>query len=571
MKDLSKLWPYIRFYKDILIIAYLLGIVMSVSIASVAKVVDLLFNDVFATKDAVMAIVVPALIPLIYIIHGVSRFFHMYIMRYTSDKITAQIQADLQDKYMGLSLSYYGKNESSRLISKLVYDVRVVQSGFHFLSILVREPVTVLCLFAVLIYYDWLLTIYILAAGPILIYLLNIFSESVRKKSYSEQEAMEKVTAAIKETVDGIRIIQSFNLRQEMKKRFRFFLNKSLLLRKKIIKRQEASGPITEIVTATVIGLVLFYKGQQILEGTSNLGHFMAYFTALSLIQPSVKRLQESIVKLQPTLSATNRIFDILNIKDDVREISQSEPFPSSWEYIAFNNLSFSYEKIPVLKDINLKVRRGEVVALVGESGSGKSTLVNLIERFYDPTKGSIYIGNVDISKMTLQSLRNNIALVTQDVFLFNDTIKKNIESGRNSGKGSITVERAAELANAEAFIDKLGGYEVTVGDMGGRLSGGEKQRISIARALYKDAPILILDEATSALDSASEIEVQRGLDHLIKGRTVFIIAHRLSTVVKAHRILVFKEGLIVEEGTHDELIKKKGHYFQFHELQTKL
>ena len=570
MKDLLKLWPYIKPYRTTFIIAYLLGIVMSVSIASVAKVVDLLFNDVFATKDATMAIVVPALIPLIYIIHGVSRFFHMYIMRYTSDKITAQIQADLQDKYMGLSLSYYGKNESSRLISKLVYDVRVIQWGFHFLSILVREPITVICLFAVLVYYDWLLTIYILAAGPILVYLLNIFSKSVRKKSYSEQETMEKVTAAMKETVDGIRIIQSFNLRQEMKKRFRFFLDKSLSLRKTIIKRQEASGPITEIITASVIGLVLFYKGQQILEGTSNLGHFMAYFTALSLIQPSVKKLQESIVKLQPTLSATNRIFDILNTKDDVREISQPEPFPSSWEYIAFNNLSFSYEKIPVLKNINLKVRRGEVVALVGESGSGKSTLVNLIERFYDPTEGSICVGNVDISKMALQSLRDNIALVTQDVFLFNDTIGKNISSGGNKG-GSITVERAAELANAEAFIDKLGGYEVTVGDMGGRLSGGEKQRISIARALYKDAPILILDEATSALDSASEIEVQRGLDRLIKGRTVFIIAHRLSTVVKAHRILVFKEGLIVEEGTHDELIQKKGHYFQFHELQTKL
>ncbi len=570
MRDLLKLWPYIRPYRGILIIAYLLGILMSVSIASVTKVVDLLFNDVFVTKDALMAIIVPAAIPMIYIVHGVSRFFHMYIMRYTSDRVITQIQSSLQDKYMALSLSYYGKNETSRLISKIIYDVRVVQEGFHFLAILVREPITVICLLAVLIYYDWQLTIYILAVGPVLIYFLNIFSKSVRKKSYSEQETMEKVTAAMKETVDGIRIIQSFNLRREMKKRFQSFLNKNLSLRRKIIKRQEASGPISEIITASVIGLVLFYKGQQILDGTSNLGHFMAYFAALSLIQPSVKKLQESIVKLQPTVSATNRIFNVLTAKDHVHEVLHPQPFPSSWDYIKFKNLSFLYEKFLVLKNINLKVSRGEVVALVGESGSGKSTLVNLMERFYEPTEGSISIGSVDISEMELQSLRQNIALVTQDVFLFNDTIRKNIAIGNKRGR-NITVEQAAKLANAEVFIKKLGGYETGVGDLGGRLSGGEKQRISIARALYKDAPILLLDEATSALDSASEIEVQKGLDHLMKGRTVFIIAHRLSTVVKADRILVFKEGLIVEEGTHDELLRKKGHYFRFHEFQTQL
>jgi ATP-binding cassette subfamily B protein/subfamily B ATP-binding cassette protein MsbA len=281
-----------------------------------------------------------------------------------------------------------------------------------------------------------------------------------------------------------------------------------------------------------------------------------------------IKKIQNAHVRLQQTVVVTERIFQLLESTMQVPQSANPLPFPKDWEQIRFKNVSFAYGAEPVLQNIDVTIHRGEIVALVGESGSGKSTIVNMLERFFDPTEGEILIDGVPLNQFDLKDLRRHIALVTQDVFLFRDSIERNIQAGDFS-KDTTGVAPAAQHANAHNFIERTPlAYQSSVGDRGNFLSGGEKQRVSIARAIFKDTPILILDEATSALDSVSELEVQKGLNHLMQGRTTFVIAHRLSTVYNATRILVLKKGRIVEQGTHDVLLQRKGEYFNFFQLQ---
>jgi ATP-binding cassette subfamily B protein/subfamily B ATP-binding cassette protein MsbA len=297
-------------------------------------------------------------------------------------------------------------------------------------------------------------------------------------------------------------------------------------------------------------------------------GTYIAYLTAAGFIQPPIKRLQDAFVRINQTIVVADRLFDLIESDKRVPQTSNPLPFPQDWSHIEFRDVSFTYGTEAVLKNVNFTIKRGEVVALVGESGSGKSTLVNLLERFFDPTSGHILIDDVPINQLDLKDLRKHIALVTQDVFLFRDTIAGNIHAGDFSKEESGVIA-AAKLANAHSFISATdNGYENQVGERGGLLSGGEKQRVSIARAIFKDAPILILDEATSALDSVSEMEVQKGLNKLMEGRTAFVIAHRLSTIFNANRIIVMRKGEVVEQGTHEALIAKQGEYHNFFKLQ---
>ncbi len=566
------LWPELRAHRHRLIFVLLAGMLVSASKAAVPELLGRM-NHAWETHDATMAMRLPALIALSWIVSGGFRYFHMYWMRFISEMVAVNLRRRLMNKYLNLNLSFFQNFVSGTggLISRMLNDIGIIQGGFEKLADIMREPFMILFSFGYLLYLDWRLTLFILAGAPIITTILRKISRSVRKYAKHNQESMEDLTQILKESLDGTRIVQSFNLQSEMRSRFEAQAREFLRTKSKIIAREESSGPISESITSIVVFCLLIYIGQQILGRNLGTGVFLSFIAAVTFLSDSVKKVQGAFIRLQQSGVALERLNGILESTSVVAEIEKPNAFPAEWEEIEFRNVSFRYEDNAVLRSVNLKIRRGEQVALVGASGAGKSTLINLMPRFFDPTEGEILIGGVPINTMSLNELRGNVALVTQDVFLFSDTIERNIWSG-DFTRHADGVEPAARLANAHDFIQgQPNEYHTRVGDRGSRLSGGEKQRISIARAIFKNAPILVLDEATSALDSESELEVQKGLDSLMQGRTALVIAHRLSTISKCDRILVMDRGEIIEQGSHNELLVAKGAYHRFFQLQSRL
>jgi ATP-binding cassette subfamily B protein/subfamily B ATP-binding cassette protein MsbA len=488
----------------------------------------------------------------------------------TAEKVAIHLRHRLQKKFMNLNLTFHNTFQagSGGLMSRVLNDITIIQNGLRMFADFFREPVTFIGLLGYLFYLDWKLTASIFIILPIILFFHKTISKSIKKYSVKGQEDLEKITATVKESLDGVRIIQSFNLENVMSQRFEREANEYLFSRKRIHQNVELAGPVTEFITTALVLGLMTYMGLKITNGVATTGSLIAYIGVLLQLGPPVKKFQESYVRLHETNVAAGRAYSLLEDPNEVPQAKATKSFPVDWKTITYRNVSFSYGKDQILKNVNLTIQRGEIVAFVGASGSGKSTIVNLLERFFDPTQGEILIDEVPIRDIDLKELRAHIALVTQDVFLFSDTIEKNIWAG-NFDKSAMGVIDAAKSANAHGFITRTpDGYQNRVGDRGNLLSGGEKQRISIARAIFKDAPILILDEATSALDSQSEVEVQKGLDQLMQGRTAFVIAHRLSTVAKASKIIVMKSGEIIETGTHQSLLEQMGEYHSLHQLQ---
>lgn len=504
------------------------------------------------------------------LIKGISRYIHLYNMNCTAELVAQGLREKLQKKFMRLNLSFHNGYAagSGGLISRILNDIVVIFHGLRMFADFFREPFVFIGMMATLFYLNWRLTLSILVLLPFILWFLRQISRSIKKYSIKGQEDLERITSTIKESLDGVRIIQSFNLEDEMAKKFSQESNVFLHSRKKIHALIESSGPVTEFIMTVLTFGILFYMTLEVAGGRTTFGEIISYIAALLMLSAPVKKLQESYVRLQETSVAAKRVYSLLEEPSEVHESKILKQFPENWNEIEFKDVSFSYGEHQVLKNVSLKIKRGQLVAFVGSSGSGKSTLVNLLERFFDPSEGQILIDNTSIDEIGLKELRSKIALVTQDVFLFSDSIEKNIWAGDFS-KDKSRVSVVSEMANANKFIQRLPNKELSrVGDRGNLLSGGEKQRISIARAFFKDAPILILDEATSALDSESELEVQRGLDLLMQGRTAFVIAHRFSTIVRADCIYVMKSGQIVETGTHAELLAKQGEYSKLYSMQ---
>ena len=383
-------------------------------------------------------------------------------------------------------------------------------------------------------------------------------------------QQLEDITSTVKESLDGVRTIQSFSLQNILRNKLVRQGADFIFMRKKIHSRIEFMGPFTEFLAAFLILGIMFYFAERIREGSSDEGVLMGFVTAMLQINLPIKKFQEAYVRIQETRVSAVRVFSMLEESSALVEPADPTPFPESWSQIEYKNITFAYEaEKPLLKNFNLVVKKGTTVAFVGESGSGKSTLANLLMRFYDPDQGEILIDRKNIKDFSLNELRNKMALVSQDVFLFSDSIEKNIQAGIAEFNPE-KIKISAQAAHALEFIEKMPDkFKTAVGERGNLLSGGEKQRVAIARAIYKDAPILILDEATSALDSVSEEKVQMGLQELVKGRTTFIIAHRLSTIQGADMILVLKNGRVVEQGTHKELVDQGREYFRLFQTQT--
>lgn len=503
---------------------------------------------------------------------AVSRYFHIFLMNLVAENVSQVLRQKLQAKFMKLNLKFHNTYAagSGGLISRTMNDIRIVHDGLRLFADFFSAPLTFVIYLGNLLYLDAKLTGYVLFLTPVILILLKSVSKGIRKYSLFGIEQLEVITGTVKESLDGVRTIQAFNLEQRMESRLKKQGFDFIEMRRKIHLLIEAMGPITEFIATFLILCVMYYFSKKIATGEATAGVLIGFITALMQMNEPIKKFQEAYVRIQETRVAAARIFHMLSEKSEVDEYPDASYFPANWDQIEYRNVDFSYLDENLIQNFNLKVNKGQVIAFVGESGSGKSTLANLLARFYDPQGGEILIGGKNINKIKLHELRKNIGLVSQDVFLFSDTIENNILSGQELTDSAI-IEKVSKAAHAHEFISRLPKqYQTQVGERGNLFSGGEKQRIGIARALFKDAPILILDEATSALDSVSEEQVQKGLEELMKGRTTFVIAHRLSTIQNADLILVLSKGKILEKGNHAELLAMGGEYSRLFETQMK-
>jgi subfamily B ATP-binding cassette protein MsbA len=492
-------------------------------------------------------------------------------MNFIGQRVVADIRNRLYQVIQTQSMSFFTKNQTGILMSRITNDVNSMQGAVsEAVTSLLKDSFTLICLMFVIFYRDWQLALVAMVIFPVTIYPIATFGRKIRKLATRTQVTMGSLTTLLQETISGARIVKAFGREDYESSRFSRENENLLKLTLKSVTISAVSSPFMEFLGGVGIAAIIFYGGYQVIQGVSTPGTFFSFLAALILLYEPIKRLTNVNNTIQQGIAGAQRVFSIIDAVPEIRNKPEAIPLPAISKAIDIRNVTFRYEDTPVLKQINLTVRAGEAVAFVGMSGGGKTTLVNLIPRFYDVSEGQILIDGRDIRDVTMESLRAQIGIVTQQTILFNDTVRNNIIYG-DIEKTEADVIRAAKAANAHHFIMNLPeGYDTVIGEQGTKLSGGERQRISIARALLKDAPILVLDEATSSLDTEAEIEVQEALENLMKGRTTLVIAHRLSTIRNADRIVVLVNGEIVEEGTHEALLDKKGEYFRLYQMQFK-
>lgn len=503
-----------------------------------------------------------ALLCLSFIITNIFRYIFMYNIRALAETKAVNTREQLMAHYLSLDSKFKNSlsDGSGGLISRILNDVMVYQEGIKKLADLLKEPFLILFSIIWLLVISWKVALFLLVGLPPILIIIKRLAKSLRKHSSKSQETMESVTMTLKEGLDGARIIHSFNLEETILGKFRLHTQKYLSTIKKIITREELSGPITESLSSIIFcGSFILIRYLVESEGLT-IGDFLGISVAVGFLTDASKKTQSAFIRIQQASVAKGRIDSIISQSDSKKLLHGSKPFPEFLDSIELQNLTVTIGSNKILKSINLKTESKKTIALVGPSGSGKSTLLNCLDTYMEPSSGTIFFNGIPLAEINNISLRSNISLVSQDPFLFNTTVFENLKYA----KPDLTEDEAKEalrLSNAQFILDLPDGLNTSVGEAGSRFSGGERQRISIARALVKNTQILLLDEATSALDTQSEKEVQKGLDSLREGRTCFVVAHRLSTIKNADLILVMKDGEIVESGNHDELLNSNGLY----------
>ena len=539
--------------------------------SALAFLVKPALDEIFLKQNADMLKLVPIIVIVIYIIKGGCSYGQTMLMSFIGQRVVTDLRSQLYNHIQRQPLAFFTNNSTGILMSRITNDVGFIQRAVsEAVTSFLKDSFTLFGLIFVIFYRDWKLAIIATFVFPLTIYPITKFGEKMRKYATKRQVTMGSLTSLLQETISGTRIVKAFGMEDHEGKRFSKENERLFTLFMKTVSVRAISSPFMELLGGLGIAAIVYYGGYQVIKGTSSPGTFFSFMAALLLLYEPVKRLTNVNNTIQQGIAAAIRVFGIMDREPEIRNREDSYSLPPISKGIEIRNVSFSYDKEPVLKNINLAIKSGEIVAFVGMSGGGKTTLVNLIPRFYDVTEGSILIDDHDIRDVTIESLRKQIAIVTQQTILFNETIRNNIAYG-DIQKSDDEIVHAARMANAHNFIMNMPkGYDTVIGEQGVRLSGGERQRLSIARALLKDAPILILDEATSSLDTEAEMEVQEALENLMKGRTTLVIAHRLSTIGNADRIIVIVNGIIIEEGTHDTLIAKQGEYFKLYNMQFK-
>lgn len=535
--------------------------------------VDGLFlkQDAYSLDTSTLKWFLPLAVVIIFSLKAACNYTQIVIMNFVGMKIVADLRNKLYQQIQKQSLSFFTQHPTGVLMSRITNDVNSIQSSSsEAITSMIRDTFSLVFLIGIIFYTDWQLAFIALIVFPAIIYPLSTLGKKIRKVTTSSQITMGTLSSLLQETITGTRIVKAFCMEIYENKRFAAENEQLLKLNFKAVIVNSISSPLMDFLAGLGIAAVIVYAAYQVGYGYSTPGTFAQFLTAALMLYEPVKRLTNVNNTVQQGIAGAERVFSIIDRQPDIEDKPDAVNLSPVSRGIDIENVSFCYERTPVLKNINLSIKAGEVVAFVGMSGGGKTSLVNLIPRFYDVTEGRILIDGHDIRDVTIHSLRGQMAIVTQQTILFNDTVRNNIAYG-DIDRTEDEIVNAAKAANAHDFILKLpGGYGANIGELGTKLSGGEKQRLSIARALLKNAPILILDEATSSLDTEAEIEVQDALDNLMKGRTTMVIAHRLSTIRNADRIIALVNGEIVEEGNHETLMGKKGEYFRLYNLQFK-
>ncbi|MDQ5984385.1 MAG: Lipid A export ATP-binding/permease protein MsbA [Syntrophus sp. SKADARSKE-3] len=551
------------------LLAMVCMLVVGGTTSSLAFLVKPALDEIFLNKNNQMLVLIPLAVIVIYLLKGVCSYGQTILMNFIGLRIIADVRNQLYRKIQTQSLTFFTKHPTGVLMSRITNDVGTIQGAVSdAVTSLFKDTFTLVSLIFVIFYRDWQLAIIATLVFPVIIYPIAKFGKKMRNIARRSQVTMGSLNTLLHETISGTRIVKAFGMEDYENRRFAEENERFFKLNVKAVSINAASSPLMEFLGGIGIAAIVWYGGHQVIKGSATPGTFFSFLTALIMLYEPVKRLTNVNNTIQQGIAGAQRVFEIIDLEPDIKNRPQAAVMAGIRQGIDIRDVNFRYEDTPVLRNIRLSIQAGEVIAFVGMSGGGKTTLVNLIPRFYDVTEGQILIDGRDIRDVTVESLRSQIGIVTQQTILFNDTVKNNIAYGDIERTDKEIID-AAKAANAHDFIMQLPhGYDTVIGEGGTKLSGGERQRISIARAILKNAPILILDEATSSLDTEAEIEVQSALDNLMTGRTTLMIAHRLSTIRNADRIIVLVNGEIVEEGNHEALLEKKGEYFKLHQMQ---
>lgn len=566
----SRLLQYLKPYIGRLSVAMACMVILAGCTAALAWVLQPALDEALNGNHEYIYLI-PAGIIILYVIKGVAYYGQSYFMAYIGQRVIFDLRNVFYTHLTHQSLGFFAHRKTGELLARISYDITLVQGAVTTaVTALIRDTMTIVFLLGVVFYQDWLLALIAFLVLPVIVYPIVRFGKKMRRATLDGQASMGEISSLVEETIGGVRVVKAFGMEPYEQQRFHDHTWTYFSHQMRALRVQALSFPIMELVAGFGIAGVLLYGGMRVASGETTGGALMSFLAALIMLYEPVKRLSSANNQIQQGMAAAERIFEVLDepvAVADAPDAGVAQPFS---RMVRFDQVVLQYpgSEKPVLNGISFDVHAGEVVALVGRSGAGKSSLANLLPRFIDATEGRVLVDGVDVRELTQVSLREQIALVTQEVILFNDTVLSNIAYG-HAEIDLERVEAVARAANAHDFITKLPkGYHTLVGERGIILSGGQRQRLSLARALMKDAPILILDEATSSLDTESERLVQQAIDRLMEGRTVIVIAHRLSTIRHADRIVVLDEGRIVQTGRHEALLKEGGLYAELYEMQ---
>lgn len=565
-----RILSYIKPYMHRLIFAMFCTIMAAAGNLYIPWIIKDMIDEVLADKNGTMLNWIAASIIAIFVVRGLFWYGQNYLMSYVGQSVIIDIRAAVFKKLQRLSVSFYDKNKTGTIMSYVTNDVNALQSAMVENTIeMITEGFILIGSVVAMIYLDWRLTLFTVCTFPVVLSFMEFFGKKIRKTGGRIQECTADITSVLQESVASARVIKSFVREDYEVDRFDVENRANFRANMKNAQLMATLTPVVELVAAIGVTMIIWYGGNNVINGTITAGSLVAFLTYAVNISNPIKRLTRVIGNIQKALAAAQRVFMIIDMPEEIAESRDAKQLPEVSGKVEFQNVSFAYDdKGNVITDLSFSVKPGEVIAIVGPSGAGKSTIANLLPRFYDVNKGDIKIDGHSVREVTLDSLREQVGIVPQETMLFNGSVYNNILYGRLDATKE-EIEAAAKAANAHDFIMQLtDGYETKLGDRGVNLSGGQRQRIAIARAILKNPRILILDEATSALDTESERVVQEALDRLMVGRTSFVIAHRLSTVKNADKILVLEKGNLVESGTHDELLALDGLYAHLYKIQ---